>query len=144
MITLSKTHLSEIHEHGIEAYPEECCGAMLGNIDFDAKKKVVIELIRIENHSSENKHRRFAITPEDYRKIEIIAKEKNLSLLGFYHTHPDHPAQPSETDLKFAWPVFSYLILSVMQQVPNELNSFVLDLDRGILCSEEVNYSSSS
>ena len=141
MITLSKTHLSELHQHGIEAYPEECCGAMLGRMLTDSKQ--VVELVRIENQSTENKHRRFAVTAEDYKAIEDLAKEKKLSLLGFYHTHPDHPAQPSETDLKFAWPFFSYFILSVKKGRPDILNSFVLDLDKNELVEEKVQVSES-
>lgn len=141
MITLSKTHLSELHQHGIEAYPEECCGAMLGRMLTDSKQ--VVELVRIENQSTENKHRRFAVTAEDYKAIEDLAKEKKLSLLGFYHTHPDHPAQPSETDLKFAWPFFSYIILSVTKGKPDTLNSFVFDLDKNELIEEKVQVSES-
>ena len=113
MIILSKTLFAKLCEHGKEAYPEECCGAMLGDIDSESGIKSITELIRIENKSEENKHRRFAITPNDYRALETQATAKSLHLLGFYHTHPDHPCRPSQTDLAYAWPVFSYIILSI-------------------------------
>lgn len=132
MITLSKTHLTEIQNHGTEAYPEECCGAMLG------RDKTVHKIVRIENQSSENKHRRFSITPQDYMALEKLAKKEGLNLLGFYHTHPDHPARPSETDLKFAWPVFSYIILSIQKGVPGEFNSFVLDEEAQAFLPEKI------
>ena len=91
-------------QHGIQVFPEECCGAMLGSIEGDIK--TVMELIPIENQSTENKQRRFALTPDDYQHCEFLAKEKQLVLLGFYHTHPNEPAIPSETDKKYAWPFF--------------------------------------
>lgn len=137
MITLSKIHFTEIQNHGAEAYPEECCGAMLGSVDPDGKK-ITSRIIRIENTSSENRHRRFAVTAEDYKKLESQAKSENLTLLGFYHTHPDHPAQPSETDLSFAWPFFSYIILSIKSGEPSDLNSFELDLDSEKFQSEKL------
>ena len=129
MITLSKTHLTEIQSHGIEAYPEECCGAMLGQANAQ-REKVTTEIVRIENNWVDNesgsRHRRFAITAEDYRKLEKMAKEKKLSLLGFYHTHPDHPAKPSATDLSYAWPFFSYIILSVRNRKASDIYSYEL------------------
>ncbi|MGE4170605.1 MAG: Mov34/MPN/PAD-1 family protein [Candidatus Margulisiibacteriota bacterium] len=127
MITLSPTHLTDIQTHACETYPDECCGALLGNVSDT--QKITIETCRIDNQSQENKTRRFAITPDDYRSLEALAKSKQLTLLGFYHSHPDHPAQPSSTDLSFAWPFFSYLILAVEKGRPAQLNSFELDLD---------------
>ena len=127
MITLSKTHLSKLKSHGIDAYPEECCGAMLGHIDYKKNEKKTVKLIKIENNSDENKHRRFKITPQDYQTLEKQAKDEGLTLLGFYHTHPDHPCKPSQTDLNYAWPFFSYIILSVEKQKPAQIKSFVLE-----------------
>jgi len=138
MITLSKTHLSEINNHGQLAYPEECCGAMLGTLDFEKNIKTTEKLVRIENTSTENRHRRFAITPEDYKSLETQAKQEGLTLLGFYHTHPDHPPIPSETDLKYAWPVFSYIILSVRNGDPAQCLSYQLNLDTEKFEPEEL------
>ncbi|MFT5170960.1 MAG: proteasome lid subunit RPN8/RPN11 [Candidatus Marinamargulisbacteria bacterium] len=129
MITLSKTLLDEIKNHCRDAYPEECCGALIGSLDVDLNRKRTLKILRIENESKEDRHRRFSIQPEDYKNIEEYAKEEGLDLLGFYHSHPDHPAHPSDTDLKYAWPLFSYLIMSVMKGDPTQIASFQLDLD---------------
>ena len=139
MLILSQTHLTEIQEHGVEAYPYECCGAMLGS--QKGEEKETQKIIRIENtwdSDTETKHRRFAITAQDYKELEAFAKQEKLALLGFYHTHPDHPAQPSQTDLNYAWPFFSYIILAVSKGKAAEINSFVLDLDKNIFVKEEL------
>ena len=129
MITISKTHLSEIHTQAKDAYPEECCGAMLGKVSTDGK--VVSEIIMLENEwdgsDGFTKHRRFQITPKDYMLLEKKARAEKLDLIGFYHTHPDHPAIPSETDLSYAWPVFSYVILSVQSGTPQDIHSYILN-----------------
>ena len=141
MIILSPTHLSEIQNHGREAYPEECCGAMLGLVQ-DSLSRHTRKIVRLENHwedkSNETKHRRFAVTAQDYQALEKKAKELGLQLLGFYHTHPDHPAIPSQTDLNFAWPFFSYIILSVQSQKATEIYSYELDLDLQQFKKEEL------
>ena len=103
MIRLSVAQLTEIKNHGKEAYPEECCGAMLGELESSASSsgqiKFTKRIVRIENNWGNNeagsRHRRFAITAKDYQELEETAKKAQLVLLGFYHTHPDHPAKPS-------------------------------------------------
>eukprot|EP01047_Picozoa_sp_COSAG01_P015471 COSAG01_NODE_775_length_13698_cov_60.191632_8_plen_150_part_00 len=130
MINLSRTLFTDLCRHGQEAYPEECCGAMLGQIDVKTQTKHVTQLVRIENSSEENRHRRFAVTPKDYMQLERQAMRDGLALLGFYHTHPDHPCEPSETDLKHAWPVFSYIILSVLKGEASTCRSFLLKEDK--------------
>ena len=127
VIIIPKTYLFEMQRHGAEAYPLECCGGILGKIHFE--NKYVQKVIRLDNASSENKHRRFAVTAEDYKNLEAYSKESNLQLIGFYHTHPDHPAFPSETDLQNAWPMFSYIIISIQSKEPAQTNSFLLNLD---------------
>ena len=136
MIQFTQSQIDDLQAHGQEAFPDECCGAMLG--DLVDGNKIVKALVKIENNSTENKNRRFAITPDDYRSLEKLAKEKSLTLLGFYHTHPKHPAIPSETDLKFAWPFFSYVIQSVFADGPKEVLSYELDVDAGAFKSESL------
>ncbi len=131
MIILSKTLLSKIEAHGERTYPEECCGAILGSFDANKNEKVVSEVIEIDNISTEDKKRRFMIKAEEYQRVERYAKDNSLTLLGFYHSHPDHPPKPSETDLKFAWPFFSYFITSVINSLAEETHSYVLNLDKG-------------
>ena len=141
MIRISRDHLSDILSHGRDAYPEECCGAVLGDID-PQNEKLVRKIIPIENNwvesGEESRHRRFAIVAEDYRALEAKAKETKLSLLGFYHTHPDHEAKPSKTDLSYAWPFFSYLILSIKKGKAGEICSYLLDTEKNEFKEEYV------
>ena len=89
------------------AYPHECCGALIG------RDGVVTEAFALPNTTEEGPRRRFLVRPDDYRAAEARARETGLELLGFYHSHPDHPARPSQYDLDHAWPLFSYVIVSV-------------------------------
>ena len=131
MITLSKTLFSDLQSHGEEAFPEECCGAMFGRVD--GVKKLVNKLVRLDNKwedtQTETKYRRFKVGPDDYQYLESMAKKEQTTLLGFYHTHPNHPAVPSETDALYAWPFFSYIILSVKNGVSDDCFSYLFDFD---------------
>jgi proteasome lid subunit RPN8/RPN11 len=113
-----------IREHGRTAYPHECCGALLG------RESVALETVPLPNTTDEGSRRRFLVRPDDYRAAERRAAERRLDLIGFYHSHPDHPARPSQYDLDHAWPVFSYVILSVRGGVPQEVTSWRLRDDR--------------
>jgi len=129
MLTISKTLLSKIETHGEATYPDECCGALIGTLNPETGDKVITKIVEMDNISDENKKRRFMIKPEEYKRVETVANEEGLQLLGFYHSHPDHPAKPSETDLKFAWPFFSYFITSIQKGKAQETFSYALDLD---------------
>jgi proteasome lid subunit RPN8/RPN11 len=96
-----------IRRHGRETYPHECCGALVG------KGAVVGETVALPNTTEEGPRRRFLVRPSDYRLAERRATELGGELLGFYHSHPDHPARPSQYDLDHAWPTFAYIIVSV-------------------------------
>lgn len=93
-------------------YPYECCGFMYGT---DDEQRLVTLAIPVENTKEENKERRFEISPLEYMRAERYADENDLILLGVYHSHPKHPAIPSEHDLRQAVPYFSYVITSVME-----------------------------
>ena len=121
-----------IRNHGIEAYPNECCGALIG------RDGVVNEAYGLPNTTEEGPRRRFMVRPNDYRDAEKRASELKLALLGFYHTHPDHPARPSQYDLDHAWPFFSYVILSVQQGVPTDMTSWRLREDRTAFTEETL------
>jgi proteasome lid subunit RPN8/RPN11 len=94
--------------------------------------------VPLENHAAEIRHRRFEITAADYAELESKARAQDLILLGFYHTHPDHPARPSATDLAYAWPFFSYIILTVSAGKAGEMAAFVLDEDTMQFVSEQL------
>ena len=117
-----------IHEHATEAYPEECAGALVG-IDSGGVR-VVVEVWRAENTHEEERSRRFLIEPLAVKKFEEWAEEKDMGLLGFYHSHPDHPAAPSEYDREHAWPGYSYVIASVSGENVEDMRSWTLKGDR--------------
>jgi proteasome lid subunit RPN8/RPN11 len=128
MIRLSKKIVDEIEYHGEQTYPEECCGMLLGfsknSIHF------IEEVIRIDNSQDENRRRRFFITPEQYRQAEQLARELKMELLGFYHSHPDHPAAPSAFDTDHALPWFTYIIVSVGQGKAAAMTAWLLNEER--------------
>ena len=126
----------EIGAHGSDAYPHECCGALLGRA---GPEKEVTRLRRIDNaRSPENAHNRFLVTDEDYRRAETAADRADLDLLGFYHSHPDHPARPSQYDLDHALPWFSYVIVAVAEGEPGKMTSWVLAEDRSRFEEERI------
>ena len=109
----------------INKYPEECCGFLFG-IE-DAGKAIVSDALPVFNSAKGDKKRRFEITSKDYMRAEHHAEKNNFSLLGIYHSHPDHPAIPSEHDRVAAQPFLSYLIISVLNGVETELRSWKLN-----------------
>jgi proteasome lid subunit RPN8/RPN11 len=111
-----------------EAYPYEACGFFFGNID--GNELYIAEAMPIRNDATSNLERRFAISTEDYRMAEKRAEELELDLLGVYHSHPDHPSQPSEHDLRSAVPGFSYIIVEVRNGRPMTLRSWTLNNER--------------
>ena len=121
-----------IRAHGREAFPHECCGALLG------RDGVVYEAFALPNTTEEGPRRRFLVRPDDYRAAEKRARDTGLELLGFYHSHPDHPAQPSQYDLDHAWPSFSYVIVSVLGGRDDLLTSWQLRADRSTFDQESV------
>ena len=113
-----------VRKHGEETYPHECCGALVG------RDGQVIGAVPLPNTTEEGPRRRFLVRPIDYRVAEQRASELGGELLGFYHSHPDHPARPSNYDRDHAWPWYSYLIISVERGKAGELLSWTLSEDR--------------
>jgi proteasome lid subunit RPN8/RPN11 len=128
--------LQQIRAQGAEAYPEECCGVLLGQADHGSK--VVHTARRFENRSAESRERRYYVGPDAYREAEAWARSRGLDVVGIYHSHPDHPARPSEYDREHAWPWYSYLIVSVERGQPSDLTSWVLAEERDRFDAEEV------
>jgi len=123
-LTIADDVLAAIREHGARTYPDECCGALIG-----AESGDVVEAFALSNGMNERR-RRFLIGPDAYRMAEARASETGLSLIGFYHSHPDHPAEPSTFDLEHAWPNLHYLIVSVRQGRAETARSWRLREDR--------------
>lgn len=128
MIFLPESAVAAIELHGSESYGEEACGVLYGWLHSEGKR--VLRAERMTNARDDERHRRFVVTAKDYRRAEAEASRSGLELLGFYHSHPDHPAYPSSYDLEHAFPFFSYVILSVEKGGPRQLRSFVLSEDR--------------
>jgi proteasome lid subunit RPN8/RPN11 len=135
-LRISRTHLQAIRDHGRQSFDEEACGVMYGR--WQDGRKEVLGLQPLENSRDGQRHRRFLITPGDYQRAEAEASAKGMELLGFYHSHPNHPAYPSEYDLAHALPFFSYVILSVWEGEPKELRAFVMEEDRTRFEEEEI------
>jgi cysteine synthase B len=125
--------MASIRQHGAAAYPDECCGAMIGD-----ESGQVIEALALSNTTSDERKRRFLIGPDQYRAAEKRASETGQTLLGFYHSHPNHPAVPSAFDLAHAWPNLRYLILSVRGGRPEEARTWTLREDRSAFDEEIV------
>jgi proteasome lid subunit RPN8/RPN11 len=140
MILIESPAAIVMNEDAVKAYPDECCGFMYGNDDITGSRRVSIAL-PVNNSSVINRKRRFEISPKDYMKAEKYALENNLQLLGVYHSHPDHPAEPSEHDRVAAQPFFSYIIISVLKGSVSNTRSWVLN-EESRFDEEELNQSS--
>jgi proteasome lid subunit RPN8/RPN11 len=129
MIALSAEQLTEMRQHGERDYPFECCGLMLGR--FVDGSKDVVETYPISNaREEEAKRNRFLIRPEELMRGEKYAREKALDVVGFYHSHPDERAVPSQYDLEHAWPTYSYVVVSVEKGRAVDLRSWEIENDR--------------
>lgn len=128
MIRIEPEALKITTMHAEAAYPEECCGALLGTVT--ASDRHVSEVLPLDNCSREERRRRFVIDPEAYRMAERRATDRGLVLIGFYHSHPDHPARPSAYDLEHALPWHSYVIIAVEAGRAAAWTSWILAADR--------------
>lgn len=136
MIALSERLVERIRAHARRTYPEECCGALLGRNDSSEARIESVE--PLENSRPEERRRRFRIDPAEYCRVESAAEARGLALLGFYHSHPDHPAEPSEYDREHALPLFHYVVVAVSSGGAGEITSWTLSEDRKSFCREPV------
>jgi proteasome lid subunit RPN8/RPN11 len=120
--------MQKIEAHGVETFPYECCGALLGRDDDGGR--VVTALFALSNRRQDSPRNRFEITPEDVMLAERTAHDKKLDLIGWYHSHPNAPARPSEFDREHAWPWYSYIIVSIRDGSAKEMTSWRLEDDR--------------
>jgi proteasome lid subunit RPN8/RPN11 len=124
MLQVSQFAYDQLHRHGERAYPHECCGVLLGSINPDAK--IVVKAIPAANISSSPRNH-YEIDPVELIRILRNARAANLEIVGFYHSHPDHPAHWSSTDLAEAhWLGCSYVITAIAQGCATLTNSFHL------------------
>jgi proteasome lid subunit RPN8/RPN11 len=135
-------HLAEkIRAHGAETYPHECCGALLGRDSAELGQgdpeaqastpgREILGLFPLVNRRDDSPRNRFSVTSEDVLAAEKEARAHGLDVVGWYHSHPDHPARPSEYDRDHAWPWYSYIIVSVQNGASQEMTSWRLNDDR--------------
>lgn len=128
--------LDQIREHGEATYPEECCGFLLGTA---GDENHVTALHQVPNRQEDQRTHRYTITPADYRTADAKASARGLDIVGIYHSHPDHPARPSKTDLAEAtFPGYTYVIVSVMEGTATDLTAWSLAPDRSTFHEQPV------
>lgn len=128
--------LAAVRAHGRAAYPEEGCGVLLGRATPGGN--AVEAVLPVANRRADAR-RRYAIGPDDYRRAERAARTRGLDVVGFYHSHPDHPARPSATDLAEAtFPGYTYVIVAVAQGAPGAVTAWTLTSDRSRFDAEII------
>lgn len=128
MIVTEKEAEQIMFDDAVKAYPDECCGFVFGHEDASGKRTIT-KALPVYNAATENRKRRFVIAPKDYMQAERFADDNNVQFLGIYHSHPNHPAIPSEHDRVAAQPWFSYIIISVKEKGIDHTRSWVLNDD---------------
>jgi proteasome lid subunit RPN8/RPN11 len=138
---ISRQLAEKIRAHGTETYPHECCGALLGRdagvVERSdpakypvAPEREILGLYPLVNRRDDSPRNRFSVTSEDVMAAEKAARERGMDVVGWYHSHPDHPARPSQFDRDHAWPWYSYIIVSVQNGAAQEMTSWRLNDDR--------------
>jgi adenylyltransferase/sulfurtransferase len=137
VILLRESVTAGIRKHAEAEYPWECCGVLIGVAENGEKR--VTELFPISNaRNEEHRRNRFLILPEETLRAMRYARDRRLEILGYYHSHPDHPAEPSAYDLEHAWPVCSYIIISAADGIAGDITSWILADDRSTFIREPV------
>lgn len=139
-IVIPRAVMEQIRQHAEEAYPHECCGLFVGVIDPDGTRRV-IRAERARNTNTERAHDRFELDPDDFLRIDQAARADGYEVIGCYHSHPDHPAEPSQYDAERAFPAFSYLIVSVQNGKSTDAYSWQFNEALGQFGQELVEYS---
>lgn len=136
MIRLSGKSLRSVRRHAVRTYRDEACGLLLGNVA--GLHKTVLATVPVENRAVNTTRDRYLVSATDYTMVEKLAERIGLSVVGIYHSHPDHPAIPSERDRVQALPFFSYVITSVVAAETRQTRSFVLSDDRKRFAEESI------
>ena len=137
MVAISERLIKQIEAHGERTFPYECGGMLIGR--FENGGKTVVELLPMENAMAEaEQYNRVLITPKDVMRAERYARGKKLDVIGYYHSHPDHPAIPSQFDLDHALPVWTYIIVSILQGRAADVRAWEMENDRSKFNEEEM------
>ena len=125
MLKIPKTEYEALRKHGEETYPGECCGVLLGTMD--GTTRTVAQAVRCTNTRQDRAGDRYHIDPAELVRVQREGRQRGLDIVGFYHSHPDHPAQWSQTDLAEAhWIGCSYMITKIEKGRATDTNSFEL------------------
>jgi proteasome lid subunit RPN8/RPN11 len=130
--------LARIHAHGEAAYPEECCGVLIGRAGAGGAGATVERVVAADNERADSRHNRYVISPQSLLRAQRDARASGLDIVGYYHSHPDHPARPSEFDREHAWPGTSYVIVSVEKGRAVDCRSWRLRDDRTAFEEETI------
>lgn len=136
MLRLCSKHTETVHSHLCRAYPEEGCGVMLGR-EADGRREIE-RVIGFDNVREDSRQNRYLISPAQFLAAEREAREAGIDVIGFFHSHPDHPSRPSAFDLEHAWPWYSYLIVSVERNGVKDAHSWRLAEDRSRFEPEDL------
>lgn len=141
-LCISAELAENIRAHGVQTYPNECCGALLGrDASGDAvqeRPREILGVYPLVNRREDSPRNRFSVTSKDVVDAERAAAASGMDVIGWYHSHPDHPAKPSEYDREHAWPWYSYVIVSVEKGEARELRSWRLLDDRQRYVEERI------
>ncbi|RZD15510.1 MAG: M67 family peptidase [Candidatus Acidulodesulfobacterium ferriphilum] len=138
-IIIPETELEIIKKHATEIFPYEACGGLLGRLEGD--DRVIVKVYPAENRFGKIAWDSFEIEPKDMLEMDKIARKENLEIIGFYHSHPNHPAIPSSFDINASWPYYSYVILSVKGNSPEnvvDVKSYLMPDKNSAPVSEDV------
>jgi proteasome lid subunit RPN8/RPN11 len=140
-LVLTSSQVQQIEAEGAQAYPNECCGIMIGRdmSDGACTRRIVERLEPMANvFDAAQQRRRFAVDPLALMRAEKSAAAEGRLVIGFYHSHPDHPARPSEFDREHAWPFYSYVIVSIAQGAAVDMTSWILDDQTQTFSRQEI------
>jgi len=136
MLKISRNILKEIYDHTESSYPNECCGLMIGTMEGDTR--TVHTFRKCRNLNTERSRDRYDMDPRDMLKAQREFEGSPWDIIGIYHSHPDHPSRPSQTDTDRAWPDYSYIIVSVQQGTVASANSWILNEAERKFCEEPL------
>lgn len=135
-LIMTQDVITRLKLHAESTYPCECCGFLLGNLNYNQAEAV--EFVSAKNMQQENREQKFYIDPKEYLLAEQLANLKNLTLIGIVHSHPDHPDKPSKFDGKYAWPGMSYIIISVIKHQMKSFRSWQISHDKKDFVEEPI------
>ncbi len=136
MIIITEENLDKIRIFAKEAYPHECCGLLVGK--SNGAEKRVIEVHPLTNMNSERANDRYEVDPKEYMEIDRETATRKLSIIGIYHSHPDHPSKPSEFDANRAWEGYSYIIIAIAKGIDFEIKSWGFNESTKTFSEEEI------